>query len=97
MTTDESNIKNHAAFIWSVADLLRGEFKQSDYGKVILPLTVLRRLDAVLAPVKDKMLEKYAGLEGRVGNYMQQLVRAAPPDELSRMTRPRTREPAGGE
>ena len=37
-------IKNHAAFIWSVADLLRGDYKQSEYGKVILPLTVIRRL-----------------------------------------------------
>ena len=43
---------NHAAFIWSVADLLRGDYKQSEYGKVILPLTVLRRLDCVLAPPK---------------------------------------------
>ena len=40
------------AFIWSVADLLRGDYKQSEYGKVILPLTVLRRLDCVLEPTK---------------------------------------------
>jgi hypothetical protein len=38
---------NLSAFIWSVADLLRGDYKQSDYGKVILPFTVLRRLDCV--------------------------------------------------
>ena len=44
---------NHADFIWSVADLLRGDYKQSEYGKVILPLTVLRRLDGVLAPTKQ--------------------------------------------
>ena len=37
------SIQNHAAFTWSVADLLRGNYKQSEYGKVILPLTVLRR------------------------------------------------------
>jgi type I restriction-modification system DNA methylase subunit len=37
-------IRNHAAFIWSVGDLLRGDYKQSKYGKVILPLTVIRRL-----------------------------------------------------
>jgi hypothetical protein len=43
-------IRNHAAFIWSVADLLRGDYKQSEYGKVILPLTVIRRLDCVLEP-----------------------------------------------
>jgi type I restriction enzyme M protein len=41
-----------SSFIWSVADLLRGDYKQSDYGKVILPFTVLRRLDCVLAPHK---------------------------------------------
>ena len=45
-------IRNHAAFIWSVADLLRGDYKQSEYGKVILPLVVLRRLDCVLEPTK---------------------------------------------
>ena len=51
MTLGDSNtIQNHAQFIWSVADLLRGDYKQSDYGKVILPLTVLRRLDCVLEP-----------------------------------------------
>lgn len=42
-------------FIWSVADLLRGDYKQADCGKVILPLTVLRRLDCVLAPTKAKV------------------------------------------
>ncbi len=41
----ETRINNHAGFIWSVADLLRGDYKQSEYGKVVLPLTVLRRLD----------------------------------------------------
>ena len=40
------------SFIWSVADLLRGDFKQSEYGRVILPLTVLRRMDQVLAPTR---------------------------------------------
>src|SRR4051812_26001170 len=52
----------HVAFIWSVADLLRGDYKQSEYGRVILPLTVLRRLDCVLEPTKAKVLaaaEKY--------------------------------------
>ena len=39
-------VSNHAAFIWSVADLLRGDCKQSEYGKVVLPMTVLRRLEA---------------------------------------------------
>lgn len=45
-----------AAFIWSVADLLRGDFKQSQYGRMILPFTLLRRLECVLEPTKDKVL-----------------------------------------
>ena len=51
---------NLSAFIWSVADLLRGDYKQSEYGKVILPFTVLRRLDCVLAPTKQAVLDEYA-------------------------------------
>ena len=54
------NTENHsqtAAFIWSVADLLRGDFKQSQYGRVILPFTLLRRLECVLAPTKGKVLD----------------------------------------
>jgi type I restriction enzyme M protein len=50
-------VRELANFIWSVADLLRGDYKQADYGKVILPLTVLRRMDCVLAPTKAKVLE----------------------------------------
>ncbi len=52
-----NNFKEHANFIWSVADLLRGDYKQSEYGKVILPLTVLRRLDCVLEPTKQIVLD----------------------------------------
>ena len=51
------NFKERANFIWSIADLLRGDYKQSEYGKVILTLTVLRRLDCVLEPTKQKVLD----------------------------------------
>ena len=51
------DFKDKANLIWKVADLLRGDYKQSDYGKVILPMTVLRRLDCVLAPTKQKVLD----------------------------------------
>lgn len=51
---------NLSSFIWSVADLLRGDYKQSDYGKVILPFTVLRRLDCVLEPTKQAVLNEFA-------------------------------------
>jgi type I restriction enzyme M protein len=49
-----------SAFLWSVADLLRGDYKQSDYGKVILPFTVLRRLDCVLESSKPAVLAELA-------------------------------------
>src|SRR5262249_35143767 len=52
------------SFIWSIADLLRGDYKQSDYGKIILPFTVLRRLDCVLDPTKEAVLKKYDSLKG---------------------------------
>jgi type I restriction enzyme M protein len=48
-----------SSLIWSVAELLRGDYKQSDYGKVILPFTVLRRLDCVLEPTKKAVLAEY--------------------------------------
>jgi type I restriction enzyme M protein len=66
--SDTPLIKNHAAFIWSVADLLRGDYKQSEYGKVIMPLTVLRRLDCVLEPTKAKVLERHVKLKGSIDN-----------------------------
>ena len=50
---------NLSAFIWSVADLLRGDFKQSDYGKVILPFTILRRLDCALEATKVAALAEH--------------------------------------
>lgn len=51
------NFKEKADLIWRVADLLRGDYKQSDYGKVILPMTVIRRLDCVLESTKQKVLD----------------------------------------
>ena len=54
------NEQTLSSLIWSVADLLRGDFKQSEYGRVILPFTVLRRLDCVLAPTKAEVLKEYA-------------------------------------
>ncbi len=54
------NAQNLSAFIWSVADLLRGDYKQSEYGKVILPFTVLRRLDCVLEGTKAAVLAEEA-------------------------------------
>ena len=50
---------NLSSFIWSVADLLRGDYKQSEYGKVILPFTVLRRMDCVLEETKPAVLVEF--------------------------------------
>ncbi|MBW1996040.1 MAG: SAM-dependent DNA methyltransferase, partial [Deltaproteobacteria bacterium] len=52
------------SFIWSVADLLRGPYKPAQYGQVMLPMTVLRRLDCVLEPTKEKVLKKLESLKG---------------------------------
>ena len=53
MATD---IQNLGGFVWSIAEILRGDFKQSEYGKVILPFVVLRRLDCILEGSKDAVL-----------------------------------------
>ena len=53
------NQQSLSALIWSVADLLRGDYKQSEYGRVILPFTVLRRLDCVLEATKPAVLAEY--------------------------------------
>lgn len=57
------DFKEKANLIWKVADLLRGDYKQSDYGKIILPMTVLRRLDCVIAPTKQKVLDYMPKIE----------------------------------
>ena len=59
---------NHSqivSFIWSVADLIRDTLKRGKYQDVILPMTVLRRLDCVLAPTKPEVLRRYEELKGR--------------------------------
>ena len=52
------------SFIWSIADLLRGPYRPNQYKDVILPMTVLRRLDCVLAPTKQKVLDTYEKMQG---------------------------------
>lgn len=56
--TMSTNTNDLAAYIWSLADLLRGDFKQSQYGRIILPFTILRRLECVLEGTKDKVLKE---------------------------------------
>lgn len=57
------NQQNLADFIWSVADVLRGDFKQSEFGRIILPFTVLRRLECVLEPTRDKVRSQYQSMQ----------------------------------
>ncbi len=59
-----SNFSEKASFIWQVADLLRGPYRPNQYKDVMLPMTVLRRLDCVLEPTKDKVLDKLKQMKG---------------------------------
>lgn len=58
-------------FIWSICDLLRGPYKRNEYRKVILPLTVLRRFDCILAPTKQRVLDAHESLKGKSENIIR--------------------------
>jgi len=60
-----SNHQDHTNLIWQIADLLRGPYRPPQYERVMLPMTVLRRFDCVLAPTKERVLEKYKKLDGK--------------------------------
>ena len=72
---------NHSgivSFLWGVADLIRDTFKRGKYQDVILPLTVLRRLDCVLAPTKEKVLRRQGELrDKKLENLAPQLRKAS--------------------
>src|SRR3954463_5257480 len=61
----DMNHSDIVSFIWGVADLIRDTFKRGKYQDVILPLTVLRRLDCVLAPTKERVLRRQGELRER--------------------------------
>jgi type I restriction enzyme M protein len=67
-----TNFSAQISFIWSIAEILRGSYKQSEYGRVVLPFTVLRRLDCVLAPSKDKVLAQAKDLPKNVDTTMRE-------------------------
>jgi len=60
-----------ASFIWGICNLLRGPYKRNEYRKVILPLTVLRRFDCILAPTRAAVLKKHADLKGKGDNIVR--------------------------
>jgi len=63
-----------ASFIWSICNLLRGPYKRNEYRKVILPLTVLRRFDCLLAPTKAQVLAKHAEIKARPESVVRSLL-----------------------
>ena len=56
--------QNFASFIWNIADLLLGRFRPSEYGRIVLPFTVLRRLECVLEPTREQVLSRYDAIKG---------------------------------
>lgn len=78
-------VENHsqtASFIWSVADLLRGNFKQSQYGRVVLPFTLLRRMECVLEATKADVLSAAAAHSNKPDEVREQLLRRAAGQEF---------------
>jgi type I restriction enzyme M protein len=71
-----TDVRNHANVVWGIAELLRGDYKQADYGKVILPLVVIRRLDQALEETKAKVLARSEQLTAQgIENVEPALVR----------------------
>ncbi len=64
MTNENQTPNNLASYCWSIADLLRGDFKQSQYGRIILPFTLLRRLEGVLEETKDAVIVEHERVQG---------------------------------
>ncbi len=79
MTT--TSFQQLANFIWSVADLLRGPYRPPQYERVMLPLTVLRRFDAVLAPSKDAVLKEFEALKNKPPHIVDRFLNQLPKDE----------------
>ena len=69
-----ANVRGLGGFVWSIAEILRGDFKQSEYGKVILPFIVLRRLDCILAATKQDVLEAAKGLPDAVDDPTKDMI-----------------------
>ncbi len=72
-----NNFGEKVSFIWGVADLIRDTFKRGKYQDVILPFTVLRRINCVLAPTKEKVLQRVAKIKGKLDNVVPQLCNAS--------------------
>lgn len=74
MAKSDVKVQNLGSFIWSIAEILRGDFKQSEYGKVILPFVVMRRLDCILEGSKDAVLAAEKGLPHGVDDATRDMI-----------------------
>jgi type I restriction enzyme M protein len=73
-----TDVRNHANLVWGIAEVLRGDYKQADYGKVILPLVVIRRLDQTLESTKAKVVARAVQLRADgIENIEPALVRTS--------------------
>ncbi|MFO7724702.1 MAG: type I restriction-modification system subunit M N-terminal domain-containing protein, partial [Oceanipulchritudo sp.] len=70
----EGKISNLSSFSWSIAEILRGDFKQSEYGKVILPFVVLRRLDCILESTKEAVLAEVESLPEGIDDATRDMI-----------------------
>lgn len=80
LVTQPTGFADKVSFIWGVADLLRGDFKAHEYGQVVLPLVVLRRLECALAPTKAAVVAKSESIGDSPGR--DALLRRARPARL---------------
>lgn len=74
MRPNNSTVQNLSSFAWSIADILRGDFKQSEYGKIILPFVVLRRLDCILSKSKESVLKASKSLPKGVDDPTREMI-----------------------
>lgn len=74
MSEMSANVQGLANFAWSIAELLRGDFKQSEYGKVVLPFVVMRRLDAILEPTKKDVLSAASNLPEDIDDETRRMI-----------------------
>lgn len=74
VTQTTAQVQSLSSFVWSIAEILRGDFKQSEYGKVVLPFVVLRRLDCILESSKDDVLKAAEGLPKDVDDATRDMI-----------------------
>ena len=72
--SEVAKARSLANFVWSIADILRGDFKQFEYGKFILPFVVLRRLDCILEPTKDSVVAAHANLPEGIDDETKDMI-----------------------